>query len=129
MTLKQRCVNTAATLAVRAMAHFHWNYGPIRALANKHSIQHLPGSGPSRPLLLLVNFDWALEPARPIGPAIKYLGPLMPREPAELPEDLRAWLEGSEGKEGGCNLHSLCLVTVMMPQSSRSLCNSDRHSG
>lgn len=35
MSLWQRCVNTAATLSVRAMAYFHGDFGPIRKLADR----------------------------------------------------------------------------------------------
>jgi UDP:flavonoid glycosyltransferase YjiC (YdhE family) len=54
-----------------------------------------PGLGPSRPLLLLVNFDHALEPPRPIAPSTRFIGALMPRPAAPLPPELRAWLDGS----------------------------------
>lgn len=98
MTLRQRCINTAATAAVRAMAHFHGDFGPIRALADRRGVKHLPGTGPHKPLLLLVNYDWALEPARPTSPSIKYLGALMPREPQPLPDDIQGWLDASRDK-------------------------------
>lgn len=66
----------------------------------RRGVKHLPGTGPYKPLLLLVNFDWALEPARPVGPSTKHLGALMPRPPQQLPEELRAWLEAPSDKPG-----------------------------
>jgi hypothetical protein len=36
MTLKQRCINTAATVSMRAMSgYFGGNYGPIREMADR----------------------------------------------------------------------------------------------
>jgi hypothetical protein len=36
MTLKQRCINTGATVSMRAMAgYFGGNYGPIREMADR----------------------------------------------------------------------------------------------
>ncbi|GBF89728.1 2-hydroxyacylsphingosine 1-beta-galactosyltransferase [Raphidocelis subcapitata] len=93
MTLPQRCANTASMVAAKVLNYAHSKWGPIAALARRHNLSR-PGLGPSRPLLLLVNFDFALEPARPVAPNTHYLGPLMPRPAAPLPEDLRAWLEG-----------------------------------
>lgn len=43
-----------------------------------------------------MNFDFALEPPRPIAPNTVYVGPLMPRQAADLPAPLAAWLAGSE---------------------------------
>ncbi|WIA31098.1 hypothetical protein OEZ86_001125 [Tetradesmus obliquus] len=65
MSFWQRCYNLGATALTKAMAHAHREYGPIRRLARKHGVPNLPGQGPTRPLLLLVNFDWSLEPPRP----------------------------------------------------------------
>jgi hypothetical protein len=70
-------------------------------------VKHLPGTGPHKPLLLLVNFDWALEPARPTSPSIKFLGALMPREPHPLPNDIQSWLDASSDKPGAHQLASL----------------------
>jgi UDP:flavonoid glycosyltransferase YjiC (YdhE family) len=69
----------------------------IHRLARQYSNGYLPGTGPYRPLLLLVNFDWALEAPRPVAPNTVYLGGLMPKPPAVLPEDIRIWLEGTDG--------------------------------
>lgn len=103
MSLKQRCINTAATVAVRAMAYFHRHYGPIKDLANRRGIREIPlRDVASRPLLLLVNFDWSLEPARPVSPSVKYVGALMPRAPQQLPDDILTWLE--DGACGGGSL-------------------------
>jgi hypothetical protein len=73
---------------------------PASFLSYRRGVKHLPGTGPHKPLLLLVNFDWALEPARPVGPSTKYLGALMPRPPQQLPEELRAWLEAPSEQPG-----------------------------
>jgi hypothetical protein len=35
MSMRQRCINTAAALSVRAMAYFHGDFGPIRKLADR----------------------------------------------------------------------------------------------
>uniref|UniRef100_A0A383VRS4 UDP-glycosyltransferases domain-containing protein n=1 Tax=Tetradesmus obliquus TaxID=3088 RepID=A0A383VRS4_TETOB len=94
MSFWQRCYNLGATALTKAMAHVHREYGPIRRLARKHGVPNLPGQGPTRPLLLLVNFDWSLEPPRPVAPNTKYLGALMPRLAAALPASIMAWLEG-----------------------------------
>lgn len=77
-------------------------------------MKHLPGTGPHKPLLLLVNFDWALEPPRPVAPSTKYLGPLMPTPPAQLPDNIQAWLDMQPDLPGAqlafiCNGHSLFL--------------------
>lgn len=70
-------------------------------IARRHGVPP-PGTGPSRPLLLLVNFDWALEAPRPVAPSTHFLGPLMPRPPAPLPADLDRWLAGAaDGGEAG----------------------------
>ena len=107
MTLAQRCVNTAVLAASKALNHLHTGrWGPIGALARRHGLpppgrSASGGVGGARPLLLLVNFDFALEPARPVAPSTRYVGALMPRAPAPLPEDLRAWLDGESGGDDG----------------------------
>lgn len=68
---------------------------PPARLARRRGVAHLPGRGPHKPLLLLVNFDWALEPPRPVAPNTVYLGALMPAPPAPLPPELAAWLDGT----------------------------------
>jgi hypothetical protein len=73
-----------------------------------------PGTGPSRPLLLLVNFDWALEPPRPVAPSTHFIGPLMPRPPAPLPEDIQQWLDGAAG-DGGDGAAAEAAVTAALP--------------
>jgi hypothetical protein len=35
MSLKQRCINTAATFALRALARGHRYYGPMKELADR----------------------------------------------------------------------------------------------
>ncbi|KAI8472903.1 MAG: hypothetical protein J3K34DRAFT_519435 [Monoraphidium minutum] len=109
MTLRQRCANAAVTAPTKVIPHGHRHWGPIGGRAGaaarglgvsrRHGVP-LPGTGPSRPLLLLVNFDWALEPPRPVAPGTHYIGPLMPRPPAPLPEDVRRWLEAGAPDEG-----------------------------
>lgn len=128
MSLKQRCINTAVTVAVRAVTHYHHRFGPIYALAKKYGIKNLPGTGSHKPILLLVNFDWALEPPRPIGPAIKYLGALMPQDPQPLPPNLITWLTDHQGR--GCMTHlfsSAIWIRQCTTSSTTSICHHLKH--
>lgn len=101
MTLPQRARNALALVTSKTLSYGHTRFGPIAALARRLGLPR-PGTGACRPQMLLVNFDWALEPARPVAPSTVYVGALMPGPPAPLPEDLRAWLEGGgAGGDGG----------------------------
>ncbi|KAI8466177.1 MAG: hypothetical protein J3K34DRAFT_524714 [Monoraphidium minutum] len=99
MTLRQRCANVAITALTKVITYVNVHWGPIASVSRRHGVPPRGAAGPPRPLLLLVNFDWALEPPRPVAPGTHYIGALMPRPPAPLPEDLRRWLE--EGAADG----------------------------
>jgi UDP:flavonoid glycosyltransferase YjiC (YdhE family) len=49
----------------------------------------------TQPLLELVNSNFVTEPPRPVGPMIKYTGPILPSPARALPDDLEAWVAGA----------------------------------
>jgi len=45
-------------------------------------------------MMLLVNSNWIIEAPRAVAPNTKYIGPMCPEAAQELPEQLKAWVEG-----------------------------------
>eukprot|EP00775_Hariotina_reticulata_P014365 gene14365-14465_t len=98
MSYWQRVINLAATKATRGVAYltyWHPNFW-LQRLIKKHKINmqwpyvHY--------MMLLVNSNWITEPPRAVAPNTRYIGPILPEPAQELPQQLKAWVEGSGPK-------------------------------
>jgi hypothetical protein len=95
MNIFQRTLNAAVMTGAHAFMdfvyYFPWMW--VQNLIRKH---HLSARKPYiRPLLLLVNSNFVLEPPRPVAPQTKYVGPMLPSDAKPLPQEFAAWMEGA----------------------------------
>lgn len=94
MSLWQRAANLLMTTVIRTLirAAFWHPSSSLQHVVRKHSI---PIQWPyTRPLMLLVNSNFATEPPRAVPPNIQYIGPILPEPAKTLPADLEAFLAG-----------------------------------
>eukprot|EP00877_Chromochloris_zofingiensis_P011542 jgi/Chrzof1/6641/Cz19g04010.t1 len=95
MNVLQKLVNLVATTGARTLLHLVYRHPAlfVQQMIKKHSLNI---SYPYlKPLLLLVNSNWVLEPPRPIAPQTKYIGPILPTPANPLPQELQEWADGS----------------------------------
>lgn len=92
LTLWQRAANLALTTVIRGLirAAFWHPSSSLQQVIRKHGI---PVQWPyTRPLMLLVNSNFATEPPRAVPPNVQYIGPILPEPARALPADLDAFL-------------------------------------
>lgn len=66
-----------------------------KKLNERRRLRHLPDSNRSdlKAVLYLINTAFGLEYERPLPPAIKMVGPMIPKTFAPLPDEVREWLD------------------------------------